>query len=109
MPVITTVSGRNRRVHPSLDLSAVVGLDRAGRVVVDHFGAMATPVPAPEDYTFAEAPFVFGLTLCCDASDKGTEDGVVCRGCYGGKPNADEGDYLYRGPDGTFPGLDPIA
>lgn len=23
------------------------------------------------------------ITVCCGASDKGTEDGVVCRSCYG--------------------------
>ena len=24
----------------------------------------------------------YGLTLCCEASDKGVEDGVACRACY---------------------------
>lgn len=109
MKIITTASGRTKRLPDSFNLDAVIGLDPDGRVVVDHFGAVATPIPPAEAYTFRDAPFVFGLTLCCNASDKGTEDGVVCRGCYGAKRNADEGAYIYRAADGSFPGVDPLA
>ena len=27
-------------------------------------------------------PIIHALTRCCEASDKGTEYGIVCRGCY---------------------------
>lgn len=30
---------------------------------------------------------VYCLTPCCNASDKGVEDGVVCRACYGPIPD----------------------
>ena len=91
MTQIKTASGRTRRVAPHIDIDTILGLDLAGRIVVH------------EEWMGEHA---FGLTLCCNAYDKGVEDGVVCRGCYG----YDEvGDYLYREVDGTFPGLDPIS
>lgn len=51
--------------EPVTDYAKVVGLDADGRIVMQ----------MGEDYTF-------GLTLCCNAYDKGVEDGVVCRACY---------------------------
>lgn len=74
---------------------AVAGLDPDGRIVVDQFDARN-----------GKGTFLFGLTLCCNATDKGTEHGVVCRGCRTGR---DTGNYLYRAADGSFPGLDPIV
>ena len=109
MITIRTASGTTRQLPADLELGRVVGLDLAGRIVVDDFDAMSTPVPPVEEYTFRDAPFVFGLTLCCNASDKGGENGVYCRGCYGTEMNADTGEYLYRMADGTFPGLDPMV
>lgn len=44
----------------------VLGLDDEGRIVVKT--------------TFGT---IFGLTLCCNAFDKGIDTGVVCRACYG--------------------------
>lgn len=101
---ITTASGRTRTLPDTLDIKVVAGLDLDGRIVVDHFDARNA-----EPSKLLGQPFMFGLTLCCDASDKGCEDGVYCRACYGSKPNADEGNYLYRASDGSFPDLDPIA
>lgn len=60
----------------------VVGLDEEGRVVVRYYGG--------ED---GKGGWLFGLTLCCNASDKGMEHGIECRACYGTKPNADRGMY----------------
>lgn len=59
----------------------VAGLDPEGRIVVHYY-------PDSDD-----GGWRFGLTLCCDASDKEIETGVVCRCCYGTKPNADTGEY----------------
>lgn len=71
---ITTESGRTRVLPAHVDADTVVGLDRAGRIVVQ------------EDWMGGG---FFALTLCCDAWDKGTESGICCRACYG-----DEcGDY----------------
>jgi hypothetical protein len=103
---IVTASGRAKALPANLDPERVVGLDADGRIVVDDFGALNSPAPTPEHNPFADAPFLFGHTLCCNASDKGVEDGVVCRGCY---DTVDVGSYLYREADGTFPGLDPIS
>lgn len=102
--IITTASGRIRMLPEGLDVSRVAGLDPEGRIVVDDFDARnAEPITG---INFTMGPFMFALTLCCNASDKGVEDGVVCRGCYG----YDEiGDYLFRAADGTFPGLDPVV
>lgn len=48
----------------------VEGLDAEGRIVLRYL---------PD----AEAGgWSFGLTLCCNAADKGTDSGVVCRSCY---------------------------
>lgn len=104
LATITTASGATRALPKQIDPSRVAGLDADGRIVVDDFDARnASPTTVAG---FAQQPFMFGLTLCCDASDTGVEDGVVCRGCYG---TADVGNYLFRAPDGTFPGLDPVA
>ena len=100
---IVTASGRQRDLPPTLTdpEGRVVGLDEDGRIVVDNFGTSSRP--------YHEGDFVFGLTLCHDASDKGVEDGVVCRACYGdADTGADAGNYLFRAPDGSFPGLDPV-
>lgn len=94
MTTVTTESGRTREVPDKLMMANIVGLDPDGRFVVDNFGAL----------TKGE-PFLFALTLCCDASDKGVEDGVVCRGCYS---DNDTGAYLFP-VDGQFPELDPIV
>ena len=101
---IVTATGRLAEVRKSLvesvGLDNIAGLDEDGRVVVDNFGARANP---------ADGSFLFGLTLCCQASDKGAEDGVVCRGCYGDEETgADVGNYLFA-RNGTFPGLDPAV
>lgn len=100
--IIETVSGRKAVLPADLDADRVVGLDPAGRIVVNDFDAFnAEPTVICGYFT---APSLFGLTLCCNAYDKGVEDGIVCRGCYG----YDEvGDYLPRAADGTFPDLDP--
>lgn len=65
-------SGATRIMHAT-DYP-VVGLDRDGRVVLDM------------------GSHKFGLTLCCNAFDKGTESGVCCRACYGTK-GGDTGAY----------------
>lgn len=102
---ITTASGRTQVLPDTLDVKRVAGLDDEGRIVVDDFDARnAEPIDLRNGYLMM--PFMFGLTLCCNASDKGVEDGVVCRGCYG---DSDTGHYLYRDPDGEFPGLDPTV
>jgi hypothetical protein len=112
---LTTASGRTATVL-SDDLARserIAGLDPEGRIVVDDFDARN---PAKQGITYTDwngekrtdPPFMFGLTLCCQASDKGMEDGVFCRACYGTKPDADAGSYLYRADDGSFPDLDPI-
>lgn len=91
---IVTESGRTKDLPAALNLERVAGLDHDGRIVVDDFDAL-----------HGDGPFLYALTLCCNASDKGVEDGVVCRGCYG----YDEiGAYLYPTPDRSFPGLDRV-
>lgn len=108
---IHTASGRSKTLPKNLNLERVAGLDEAGRIVVDDHDARS-PNATGITYTDhngekrADPPFMFGLTLCCNASDKGTEDGICCRGCYG---TDDIGWYLYREPDGTFPELDPVV
>lgn len=63
---------RDLNIDPADDKDIdVIGLDPEGRVVVRYMGG----------YSRAGG-WLFGLTLCCNASDKGVEDGVVCRGCY---------------------------
>lgn len=104
--IITTESGATRELPEHVDVSRVAGLDEDGRIVVDDNDARnAAPLQVQ---SFTLTPFMFGLTLCCNAYDKGMEDGVFCRACYGGESD-DVGNYLYRQPDGSFPGLDPIA
>lgn len=89
---IRTESGRTRILPEHLAPEQVAGLDEDGRIVVK----------SPED-----APFLFGLTLCCNAYDKGYSDGVYCRRCAGSERNADQGNYLFP-VNGTYPGLDPV-
>jgi hypothetical protein len=75
MTTKTTVkfeSGATRRLDPDL-AKKVVGLTAEGRVVVK------------DDF----ADYLFGLTLCCNAYDKGYEDGIYCRKCAG----EDAGEY----------------
>ncbi len=104
MTTIVTASGRTRTLPPALDASRVAGLDPDGRIVVDDFDARNAETRMIGGWP--ARPFMFALTLCCAASDKGVEDGVVCRACY----SYDEtGDYLYREADGSFPGLDPVV
>jgi hypothetical protein len=114
MTTIVTASGARRELPESIDLEKVAGLDMEGRIVVDWFDARNPEnVPVMREYAdgqkFLDRPHLFGLTLCCNASDKGTEFGVVCRACYGAKRNADEGWYLFKEDDGTFPDLDPTV
>ena len=88
--MITTQSGKTREIPKNVDFDTVVGLDQDDRIVVklDFMG---------DDY-------LFGLTLCCNAFDKGVEDGVVCRACY---DDLDIGNNIFQTDAGTFPGLDP--
>lgn len=108
---IVTKSGRTRRLPLHVDVEKVAGLDPDGRIVVDDFDARN---PEKEGFNYTDwdgtvresPPSMFGLTLCCNAYDKGVEGGVVCRKC---RDDRDIGAYLYREPDGTFPGLDPVT
>jgi hypothetical protein len=59
-------STRQLTIPPGDPSRTVLGLDADGRVVLGMAGGST-----------------FGLTLCCNALDKGTDDGVVCRSCYG--------------------------
>ena len=108
---LTTQSGRTAQVRSDMLARSerIAGLDPEGRIVIDDYDAR-NPEKKPSvigGHTLGI--FMFGLTLCCQASDKGTESGVCCRACYGTAPGADEGSYLYRNEaDGTFPDLDPI-
>lgn len=88
---ITTASGRTRELPAHVDPGTVIGLDQAGRIVV------------LEDWMNG---YAFGLTLCCDAWDKGAEDGIVCRSCYSSE---ETGHYMFLRNDGTYPGLDPVV
>lgn len=102
MKTIVTESGATKALPADLDPERVVGLDPEGRIVTDPFDALAHPDEP--------GAFLFGLTLCCNASDKGVEDGVVCRGCYS---DEEVGSYLWFVPPtddapGGFPGLDPL-
>lgn len=109
MKILKTVSGRTKQIpdfpqkqgYPGqVTESCVAGLDPDGRIVIDPWGERNKSYD-PED----RARYLFGLTLCCNASDKGTEHGVVCRGCYS---SHDTGSYLYQAQDGSFPELDPV-
>lgn len=53
---------------PDASADAVVGLDEDGY-----------PVAAAG---YRGDRWYFGLTMCCGASFKGVEDGIVCRACY---------------------------
>jgi hypothetical protein len=88
MRTIQFQSGATREVSEDLSYP-VVGLDAEGRIVVDM------------------GHWLFGLTLCCNAFDKGMEDGVYCRACYGAKPNADAGMYDPTVVDPVVPPPDP--
>lgn len=110
--ILRTKGGRTAFVH-SDDLARserIAGLDPDGRIVVDDFDARNSEPevrgPYADGRSYVHRPFMFGLTLCCQASDKGVEDGIVCRGCYSYE---ETGNYLYKEDDGSFPGLDPIA
>ena len=96
---VTTISGQSREIPANL-VDDVVGLDAEGRVVVDHFGALDAP---------KEGAFLFGLTLCCNAFDKGGENSVYCRGCYS---EEETGAYLFAWEVGgawEYTELDPIS
>lgn len=73
----TKVAARSL-VDPPRKEMRVEGLDPDGRIVVRHY---------PEE---PDGGWLFALTLCCNASDKGTETGIVCRGCFS---DAEVGDY----------------
>lgn len=94
--ILTTQSGRTVTVdHDELAKSGrIVGCDPEGRIVVNDL-----------DFPDSSAPFLFGLTLCCQASDKGVENGVVCRACY---DDSDIGSYLYPDAAGNYADLDPL-
>lgn len=66
MTTFVFASGETREIADFYEPERVVGLDPEGRILVNDGG-----------------DFLFGLTLCCNASDKGTESGIACRGCYG--------------------------
>lgn len=103
---VKTRSGRNRSFLSTIDPTRIVGLDADGRIVVNDFDAFnperASRLVEYGGITSTESPFLFGLTLCCNASDKGTEDGVVCRACYGARAPYDEGSYLFMNTDRTY-------
>lgn len=92
--MIRTASGRTRDLPEHVNPEQVRGLDEDGRIVVADFDGNAG------------AEFLFGLTLCCNAYDKGGENSIYCRGCYG---DDDVGNYLWRNDDGTYRGLDPVV
>lgn len=95
--MITLTTRHHSKALPAdLELSRVVGFDQAGRIVVNDFDAF--------NPNASNDVFLFGLTLCCNASDKGVEDGIVCRGCYG---YHETGNYLFRSHG--FPGFDPLT
>lgn len=100
---VKTRSGRNRSFLSEMDPTRIVGLDADGRIVVNDFDAFrpdrASTVRNYGGVDVTESPFLFGLTLCCNASDKGVEDGVVCRGCYG---EWDTGNYVFMNADRTY-------
>lgn len=98
MTTLHTAGGQHKLIPEEWadDLDRLHGLDREGRIVVDNYDASGRP---------HDHEFLFGLTLCCNASDKGTEHGVVCRGCYS---PGEVGNYLFATEDGHFPGLDPV-
>lgn len=99
--IITTKGGRTKELPEHMDPARVAGLDEDGRIVVDDFGARSYSGPAKD------RPHMFGLTLCCNAYDKGYEDGVYCRRCAGAKPHADVGNYLFPMND-AYPDLDEV-
>jgi hypothetical protein len=70
-PVLTRVTfadGSTRSLRGNFTQGvAVLGLSDEGRVVVQNEGF----------------PYTYGLTLCCNAYDKGGDTGVYCRRCYG--------------------------
>lgn len=46
--------------------------------------------------------YLYGLTLCCQASAKGSEYGIVCRACYGDcSPSLGAEATVVKLPDGT--------
>lgn len=110
MTTIVTKSGARKEIPEGIELERIIGLDEEGRIVIfDEW--MSCP---------------FGLTLCCNAFDKGMEDGVGCRGCYGFQDEwvpdstdrrgnfvpahyADAGSNLFfKNQDGSWAGLDAL-
>lgn len=93
VPTLRFRSGATRQTN--IDPARVVGLDRDGRILVN-------------DFAKGEDGWLFGLTLCCNASDKGTETGIACRGCYG---TDDVGEYYYASHYPNYEGViaDPIV
>lgn len=95
--VIRTVSGATKELPDWLDPTPgsdpeVLGLDQDGRIVVHH--------------DWMGDAHAYGLTLCCNAYDKGVEHGVVCRACYGDE----SGNYLFwKDDNGQWLGLDPVV
>lgn len=62
---ITTAAGQVVTLPYEQTDQPVLGLDAEGRVVLDM------------------GDYGFGLTLCCQAWDKGLADDTCCRACYG--------------------------
>lgn len=130
MATVIAKSGATREISDDFyEPERIVGLDEGGRVVIDSFDAFNSEPemrgPYADGRSYVHRPFLFGLTLCCNASDTGIDSGIVCRGCYGFPGEwvpedtnrrgevvpahyADAGNYLYKEDDGTFPGLDPL-
>ena len=101
--ILVTVSGVEKVIPADLNPERIEGLDPAGRFVVNDFDARNAEPRVVAGYV--SPPFMFALTLCCNAYDKGCEGGPACRACYG----EEAGAYLYRAEDGSFPGLDEVA
>lgn len=91
--MLSTTSGRIREIPEHIDLTSILGLDSEGRIVIRE--------------SWMDS-YAFGLTLCCDAYDKGGDDDIYCRACKGAKPNADAGYYHFELRDGSIPNIDPV-
>lgn len=58
--------------------TAMIASIKAERIVgKDHDGLLIAQNVFPNGNRM-----LYPLTPCCQASDKGTEDGIACRGCY---------------------------
>jgi hypothetical protein len=104
--IVRTRSGAEKEFKSAIDWTRIVGLDWDRRVVVNDFDAFredrASRTVNYGGIASTESPFLFGLTLCCNASDKGTDWGVCCRSCYGDSDNADEGSYIFMDAERTY-------